>query len=235
MDFRSASARSALSRKVGERDLGLDHPELGEVAAGVRVLGAERRAEGVDLREREAVGLDVELAGDGEEGLAAEEVLGEVDLAAVARQVREIERRDPEQRARALGVGRGDDRRVDPEEAALVEEAVDRLGERVAHARHGGDHVGARPEVRHFAQELEACAAWAESGTSPGRRPSRRPGSRLACISKGWPLAGEGTMRAGRLDRAARGEVQHLASRSSAGPSARRPAPGGTRSRPTGG
>jgi hypothetical protein len=44
----SASARSA-SSQVGEGDLRLDHPELGEVAAGVRVLGAEGRAEGVDL------------------------------------------------------------------------------------------------------------------------------------------------------------------------------------------
>jgi len=31
--------------EVGERDLRLDHPELGEVAAGVRVLGAEGRPE----------------------------------------------------------------------------------------------------------------------------------------------------------------------------------------------
>ena len=56
--------------EIGERDLGLDHPELGEVAAGVAVLGAERRAERVDLRQRQAVGLDVELAADGEERLA---------------------------------------------------------------------------------------------------------------------------------------------------------------------
>ena len=48
--------------EVGEGDLRLDHPELGQVPAGVRVLGAERRAEGVDLRQRQAVGLDVELA-----------------------------------------------------------------------------------------------------------------------------------------------------------------------------
>ena len=48
--------------EIGEGDLGLDHPELGEVPAGVRVLGAERRAERVDLRQRQAVGLDVELA-----------------------------------------------------------------------------------------------------------------------------------------------------------------------------
>ena len=61
--------------QIGERDLGLDHPELGQVAAGVAVLGAERRAEGVDLRQRQAVGLDVQLAADGEERFLAEEVL----------------------------------------------------------------------------------------------------------------------------------------------------------------
>jgi hypothetical protein len=48
-------------REVGERDLRLDHPELGEVAAGVRVLGAERRPEGVSFRERQAIPLHVEL------------------------------------------------------------------------------------------------------------------------------------------------------------------------------
>ena len=62
--------------QIGERDLRLDHPELGQVAAGVAVLGAEGRAEGVDLRQRQAVGLDVELAADGQERLLAEEVLG---------------------------------------------------------------------------------------------------------------------------------------------------------------
>ena len=30
--------------EIGEGDLGLDHPELGEVAGRVRILGAERRA-----------------------------------------------------------------------------------------------------------------------------------------------------------------------------------------------
>ena len=80
MCLRSASARSRVVGEVGEGDLGLDHPELGEVPARVRVLGAERRAEGVDLREREAVALDVELARHREVGLAPEEVLREVDL-----------------------------------------------------------------------------------------------------------------------------------------------------------
>ena len=105
-------------REIGERDLRLDHPELGKVPAGVGVLRAERRPEGVDLGEREAVGLDVELPRHRQERLAAEEILGEIDLALRrARQVGEIERRDAEQRARAFRVGRRDDRRVDPEEA----------------------------------------------------------------------------------------------------------------------
>ena len=141
--------------QVGERDFRLDHPELGQVAAGVGVLGAERRAEGVDLRQREAVGLDVELAGNREEGFPAEEVLRIVHAPGRFSGGLQDPAWRPEQRARAFRIRRGDDRRVHPEEAALVEEAVDRLRERVAHARGGGDHVGARPQVRDLAQEFE--------------------------------------------------------------------------------
>jgi hypothetical protein len=64
-------------REVGERDFRLDHPELGEVAAGVQVLCAERRPEGVDLGQRQAVGLDVELPRHRQERLAAEGILRE--------------------------------------------------------------------------------------------------------------------------------------------------------------
>ena len=45
--------------EVGERYFGLDHPELGEVAASVRVLGAEGRPESIHLGQRQAVRLDV--------------------------------------------------------------------------------------------------------------------------------------------------------------------------------
>src|SRR5262249_16060343 len=115
-------------REVGECDFRLDHPELGEVAAGVRVLCPERWPERVDLGEREAVRLHVELARHGQEGLAAEEVLREVYRALRrAGQGGEIERGYPKQRARPLGVGRGDDRRIHPEKAVLVEEPMNRL------------------------------------------------------------------------------------------------------------
>ena len=90
-----------------ERDLRLDHPELGQVPARVRVLGAKRRPERVDLRQGKTIGLDVELAGHRQERLAAEEVLRVVDPAVGRpRQVREVERRDAEQRARAFRVRR---------------------------------------------------------------------------------------------------------------------------------
>jgi len=114
--------------QVGEGDLRLDHPELREVAAGVRVLRAEGRPEGVHARERQAVGLDVELPRDGQVRGPAEEVLREVD-GSVARpgEVDEVERRHAEELPCPLRVARRDDRRVDPVEAALVMEAVDRL------------------------------------------------------------------------------------------------------------
>ena len=142
--------------EIGECDLGLDHPEFREVPARVRVLGAKRRPERVDLRQREAIRLDVQLPGHGQERFAAEEILREVDRTVrVARQVREVERRHAKQLAGALGVRRRDDRRADPEEAVVVEEAVNRMRDRIAHARHRADHVGARTQVRDVAQEFE--------------------------------------------------------------------------------
>jgi hypothetical protein len=82
--------------KVGKGDLGLHHPEFGQVAAGVRVFGAEGGPKGVDFGQGQAVGLDIELPGYGQEGLAAKEILTEINTAACrARQVKEIQGADP--------------------------------------------------------------------------------------------------------------------------------------------
>ena len=64
----------AVGGEVGESHLRLDHPELGGVATGVGVLGAEGRAEGVDVGKGGGEELPLELAGDGQPGLLAEEV-----------------------------------------------------------------------------------------------------------------------------------------------------------------
>ena len=141
--------------EVSERDLRLDHPELGRVACGVGVFGAERGAEGVDIAEGHGVGLAVELAGDGQVRGLGEKVPGVVNLAVgCARRVVDIQRCDLEHFARALAVGARDERRVDVDKVALLEELVDGVGGKAAHAEHGLEHVGARTQMRHRAQIL---------------------------------------------------------------------------------
>ena len=71
--------------QIAEGDLGLDHPELGEVAGGVGVFGAEGGAEGVHVGHGLGEDLGLQLAADGEEGGAAEEVGVVVDLSRLAR------------------------------------------------------------------------------------------------------------------------------------------------------
>ena len=102
--------------RVVPRHLRLDHPELGEVAARLRLLGAEGRTEGVDLPERRGRGLAVELARLREVRVAFVEVLGREQTASLADRRRE-------------------NRRIDAQEAALVEEIVDRLFDLVADRR----------------------------------------------------------------------------------------------------
>ena len=60
--------------QIGKGDLGLDHPELGQVPGRVRILGAERGTEGVDPTECQAIRLDVELARDRQTGRLTEKV-----------------------------------------------------------------------------------------------------------------------------------------------------------------
>ena len=65
--------------EVAEGHLRLDHPELGQVARRVAVLGAEGRAEGVGLAQRAGEGLGLELPADGQIGRPVEEVVREID------------------------------------------------------------------------------------------------------------------------------------------------------------
>jgi len=143
--------------QVGERYLRLDHPELGQVPTGVRVLRPEGRPEGVDAGQGIAETLHVELARNGQKGLPPEEVLGKIDAAVRGpRRVDQIQSGNAEGLTRALGVAGGDDRGVDPVEGIFVEKTMRRLGQAIAHPGHRPEGVGPRPEVRHFAQELEA-------------------------------------------------------------------------------
>ena len=61
--------------EVEVRGLRLDHPEFGEMTAGLGFLGAKRRPEAVDLAERERAGLGIELSALREIRLALAEVV----------------------------------------------------------------------------------------------------------------------------------------------------------------
>ena len=142
--------------EIGKGDLGFDHPELGQVPRRVRVFGAEGRAKGVDLAQGQAIAFDVELARHGQECVLAEEIAAHVDRALVgARQVHQVEGRNAEHLAGTFGIRGGDDRRVDPAVAVLVEVAMDGRGQGVAHARDRTEQVGARSQVGDLAQEFE--------------------------------------------------------------------------------
>jgi len=79
--------------QVSKGDFRLQHPELRQVAAGVGVFRTEGWAKGVDFGQRAGVGFAVQLAGNGQERLFAEEVFIEIDFALfVARQVFQIQR-----------------------------------------------------------------------------------------------------------------------------------------------
>ena len=66
--------------ELEEGHLRLDHPELGQVARRVGVLGAERRPEGVAPCPATGEDLRLELAADGQRSPLAEEVVRVVDL-----------------------------------------------------------------------------------------------------------------------------------------------------------
>ena len=55
--------------------LRLDHPELGQMARRVAVLGAKGWAEGVNLGKRQCEDFPFELAADGEKSRLAEKIL----------------------------------------------------------------------------------------------------------------------------------------------------------------
>ena len=139
--------------QIGEGDLRLDHPKFRSVALGVGVLRPEGGAEGVNTAEGHGEVLAVELAGDGQIGLFAEEVLGIIHLPVLGLgHVVQVQGSHLEHLTRALTVGGGDDGRVDIDKAPVLEEAVDGVGSHGAHPERGGEQVGAGPQMLDGAQ-----------------------------------------------------------------------------------
>ena len=98
------------------RHLGFDHPELRQMAARLRLLGAEGRPEPVHPAERHRVRLVVQLTA----------------LREIRRGVFEV--LDRKERGRAFARRRREDRRVREDEPATVEEVAHRVDHLVPHA-----------------------------------------------------------------------------------------------------
>mmetsp|Transcript_12056 Transcript_12056/g.44739 ORF Transcript_12056/g.44739 Transcript_12056/m.44739 type:complete len:330 (+) Transcript_12056:364-1353(+) len=151
-----------VTSEVREGHLRLNHPKFRKVARRVRIFSPERRPEGVDVAQRAAVGLHVELAADGQRRPPAEEVLGVVNVArSVARNVlhRPVlrqKRRHSELLSRALAVRRGDERRVHVQEPVIVEELVSRVRHGMSNASQRGVDARPRTQVCLLPEELEA-------------------------------------------------------------------------------
>ena len=129
------------------------------MALGVGVLRPEGGAEGIDIAEGHGEVLAVELAGDGQVGLLAEEVLGVVHGAVgVLGHILQVQGGHLEHLTGALAVAGGDDGRVDVDEALVLEEAVDGVGRGGAHPEGGGEQVRPGPQVLDGPQELHAVA-----------------------------------------------------------------------------
>ena len=122
---------------------------------GVGVFGAERWAEGVHVGHGLSKDFRLKLAAYRQEGGPAKEIGVVIDPSALGRQVVKVQGSGAEHRAGALGVAGGDDRRLDVEEAALLEELVNAKGHCVAHAGHGAEGIGAWAEMGQLPQKLQ--------------------------------------------------------------------------------
>ena len=145
--------------QVGECHFGLYHPEFGQVARRVRVLGTERRSEGVDGSQGGGCQLAFQLSGYGQAGLLAEEVVVIDDGSVlVLLQVVQILGGHLKHLPGTFAVGGCDDGGVEVEEAFFVEELVDGNGHVVTDAVHGSKCVGSRTQVGDFAQKLHGVS-----------------------------------------------------------------------------
>ena len=115
----------------------LDHPEFGQVAAGLGFFRAKRWPEGIHLAQRHGRGFDVELAG-----------LREIRLL--------VEIIDREKRAGAFAGGRSKNRRIGEDEAALVEEIARRLDDLRPHPQNRRLPRRPHPQVAVLHQEIDA-------------------------------------------------------------------------------
>src|SRR5579872_7369367 len=123
--------------EFGVGNLGFDHPELGEMPARLRLLGAKCWTEGIHLAERHRRGFDIKLPR-----------LREVSLL--------VEIVDGKKRGRSFASGGSDNRRIGQRKSALVKEISRGLDDLGAHTENRGLSLRTHPEVAMLHQEVSA-------------------------------------------------------------------------------
>ena len=134
--------------QVAEGDFRLDHPELGRMGLGVAVFSAEGGPEGIDLREGHGEGFTLQLAGNGQGSLLAEEVLFPLS-GLLLRQGR-----NGEGVAGALRVIAGNQGRMDVNIAPVLEIGVDGHSRHGTYAENSLEQTGPRAEIGDLPQEF---------------------------------------------------------------------------------
>ena len=148
---------------VVEGHFGLYHPELGQVARGVGVLGPEGGAEGVDFTYSRGSQFAFQLSGNGEGGLLPEEVFGEVHVALLVQgDVLQVQGGYLEHVSGTLGIAFRNEGGVEIDESLLVEEAVDGEGHLVADSQNGAEGVGPQTHVGHAAEVFQGGVLFLE-------------------------------------------------------------------------
>ena len=129
-------------------------PKFGDVSRRVAAFGAEARAEGVNLPERHRGDFPFELTGNAQTRFLPEKVVGVILFFALRFGVPRSGR-NAEHFAGAFAVAGGNDRRVNVNVTAALEELVNRRRQDGADAENGVEGVRAQTQVRNRPQIFE--------------------------------------------------------------------------------
>src|SRR5262249_4742241 len=111
------------------------------VARRVGVFGAERWPKRVNFGQSERERFRFQLTAYSQIGRACEEVLHKIDVTVFSRRIFDVDRRNTKQFSCAFAIAAGDDRRVDVNEAALLEKLVYGECQPAAHAKNAAEKI----------------------------------------------------------------------------------------------
>ena len=125
-----------------------NHPELGQVARCIGVFGTESRSERIDLSQSCSSQLTLQLSGNRQAGLFAEEIVIIDDRTLlILLQIIQIQGGHLEHLSGTLTVRSCNDRRMEIEEALVMEEFMDRVCHVVTDAEYRSKRIGTRTQV----------------------------------------------------------------------------------------